>query len=456
MSVDSFSVIQYKQHNKKKVDSRLEKNTDRLYMLIITTIIGILFLGGITYGIFQAAHTMLNSQSNTAAMRDRTAISKQNIASDLAAITSANIKFNGKDPITGQKVIKEFTKDGLNYSVNTDTSTVSVTGMTDSALSTDSNGHISLTIPKTVTDSQNKSYTVTSIADQAFMNRKIYKVTLPDSIVYIGAQAFYNSHLGDLTQDGKFNDITVDQYNQRDSRSITIPSNIKFIGREAFANNYLYSISIPNADDLASLDVTATDHNAIEYKSADQINTSPVDTKFDKAFVMLQYSSASAYDKMVNSSITNKYTFVSGPYQDYFIITHRPNNLLTGTSSDLKTAPDSSGNLLGGHIYNFSSDELKMLAGGQFTIRAFIHNTTNHTVNLTIWTNGAGLGLNSAFGIGTGVPAGTDGYSTITAYKVPSYNTMGDISIRAVADNTAISGVQYKNLNLEKDSVATP
>ena len=321
-------MIQYKQNNKKKVNSRLEKNTDRLYTLIIATVIGILFLGGITYGIFQAAHTMLSSQANTTAMRNRTAISKQNVSSDLTAITNANIKFNGKDPITGQKVIKEFTKDGLNYSVNTDTSTVSITGsitgMTDDALRTDSTGHISLTIPKTVTDSQNKSYTITSIADQAFMNQKIYKVTLPDSIVYIGAQAFYNSHLGDLTQNGKFDDITVDRYNHGDNRDLTIPSKIKFIGRKAFADNYLYSITIPNADDLASLDSTATDTNALTYKSADQINTSPVDIQYTNAFVKLQYSSASAYDKRVKSASAQKYTFISGTYNDYFINTQRP------------------------------------------------------------------------------------------------------------------------------------
>lgn len=411
----------------------MEKNTDRLYMLIITTIIGILFLGGITYGIFQAAHTMLNSQSNTAAMRDRTAISKQNIASDLAAITNANIKFGGKDPITGQKVIKTFTKDGLIYSVNTDTNTVSITGMTDSALSTDSTGHISLIIPKTVTDRQNKSYTVTSIADQAFMNRKIYKVTLPNSIVYIGAQAFYNTHLGDLTQDGKFNNITIDQYNQFDSRSLTIPSNIKFIGREAFAHNYLYSINIPDADDLVSLDVTATDNNAIAYKSADQINTSPVDTKFDKAFIMLKYSSATAYDKRVNSSITNKYTFVSGPYQDYFIIAQRP-----GIVPGLTIAPDSSDKFSGGNIENLDSNILGFFRGGDVTFKAFIHNPTNHTVNLVIWTKEGG------FGVGTGVPAGTDGYSTITKYHVPTDTNHVDLNIRAYTDNAPISGVQFK------------
>ena len=131
-------------------------------------------------------------------------------------------------------------------------------------------------------------------------------------------------------------------------------------------------------------------------------------------------------------------------------------NLLKGTSSDFQTAPDSPDNLGGGLLYCFSSDELNSLVGKQVTIRAFIHNPTTHTVNLVTWTDANGYGAHSAFDIGTDVPAGTDGYSTITAYNVPSNATQGDISIRSFADNAAISGVQYKELKLEKGSVATP
>ncbi|WP_436702781.1 collagen-like protein [Lactiplantibacillus plantarum] len=124
-------------------------------------------------------------------------------------------------------------------------------------------------------------------------------------------------------------------------------------------------------------------------------------------------------------------------------------NLLTGTSSDLQAAPDSPNNANGGTLHNFSSDELKSLASNPVTARAFIHNTTTHTVNLVVWTNG------TKFGVGTGVPAGTDGYSTITAYSASSSAIVGDIDIRAYTDNVAISGVQYKELKIEKGSVAT-
>ncbi|MCV3320819.1 hypothetical protein NR224_01110 [Pediococcus ethanolidurans] len=125
-------------------------------------------------------------------------------------------------------------------------------------------------------------------------------------------------------------------------------------------------------------------------------------------------------------------------------------NLLTGTSRDLQTAPDSANSTsAGGRIHSFSSDELNILANNKVTARAFIHNTTTHTVNLVIWTDGG------AFGVGTGVPAGADGYSTVTAYNATSSSTFGDINIRAFTENAAISGVQYKELKLEKGSLAT-
>lgn len=124
-------------------------------------------------------------------------------------------------------------------------------------------------------------------------------------------------------------------------------------------------------------------------------------------------------------------------------------NLLTGTSSTLQTAIDSQSNTTGGFIHNFSSDELSTIAGNQVTVRDFIHNTTTHTVNLVMWTNNGGVN------VGTDVPAGTDGYSTITTPSILLGNTIGNITIRAYTENVAISGVQYKKLKLEKGRVAT-
>ena len=156
------------------------------------------------------------------------------------------------------------------------------------------------------------------------------------------------------------------------------------------------------------------------------------------------------------SQVTEKIQTVAGGINDHTSDSSRSSshtavgpNLLKGTSSDLQTAPDSSFKFGGGTIHTFSSDELSSLVGSQVTARVFIHNPTTHTVNLVIWTS-------ENFSIGTGVPAGTDGYSTITAYKVTSKTTWGDVYIRAYTENAAISGVQYKDLKIEKGSVATP
>ena len=124
-------------------------------------------------------------------------------------------------------------------------------------------------------------------------------------------------------------------------------------------------------------------------------------------------------------------------------------NLLMGTSSDLQTAPDSPDLNTNGTLHRFNSDELRILAGNQVTARVFIHNTTTHTVNLVMWADKVGIV------IGTGVPAGTDGYSTTPPCSIASGGTMGDINIRAYTENAAISGVQYKELKLEKGSKAT-
>ena len=126
-------------------------------------------------------------------------------------------------------------------------------------------------------------------------------------------------------------------------------------------------------------------------------------------------------------------------------------NLITKTSADLQTSPYADDNSHGGFIHNFSSDELIPLAGNKVTTRAFIHNTTTHTVNLVMWTNYGGVS------VGTDVLAGTDGYSTITNYSISSNSdTWGNITIRAYADNAEINGVPYKEFKLEKGSVVTP
>jgi hypothetical protein len=125
-------------------------------------------------------------------------------------------------------------------------------------------------------------------------------------------------------------------------------------------------------------------------------------------------------------------------------------NLLTGTSSSLQTAPDSSGKYSDGTIYNFSTAEIANTSGKALTLRVYIHNTSSSPVEVTIF------GSESKFTIGSEVAPNSDGYSTATISSLNSSDKSRDISIRAYNANTSISGVEYKELKLEKGSIATP
>ncbi|KRL39927.1 gp58-like family protein [Liquorilactobacillus nagelii] len=126
-------------------------------------------------------------------------------------------------------------------------------------------------------------------------------------------------------------------------------------------------------------------------------------------------------------------------------------NLLVGTSDTLQTVPASSNKYAGGTIYIFTSSELPSLVGQTCTLRVFIHNTSSYAVRVTLY----GKSSNFASRIGSAIAANSDGYSTVTFSNTSSSDISGDISIRAWDDNTATSGVQYKDLKLEKGSVAT-
>lgn len=212
----------------------------------------------------------------------------------------------------------------------------------------------------------------------------------------------------------------------------------------------ILDLSLPTTQIIESSDT--------DYANFTQTNSAYLNSKLDLAtyvgdpFNYNKDNLNAGKQYMTSNSSYNPVVYIGSNKEDYgtAIETTGGTNLLTGTSSDLQNAPDSTGGYNGGLLHVFSSDELGSLAGSQVTARVFIHNTTTHTVNLVIWTD------NGKFGVGNGIPAGTDGYSTITAYNINPKATKGDISVRSYTENVAISGVQYKELKLEKGSVATP
>ncbi len=121
-------------------------------------------------------------------------------------------------------------------------------------------------------------------------------------------------------------------------------------------------------------------------------------------------------------------------------------NLLTGTSSEYKTVPDSATIYAGGLVYILSSTDVTNIGGQTITIRAYIKNTTSIPVGVKLY-------FNKRFFNGNNVDANSEGYSTVTATLPLTSSVTSDISIRG---NGATSGAQYKELKLEKGSVATP
>ncbi len=109
--------------------------------------------------------------------------------------------------------------DGLKYNLNGDNLTAEVAEQDASTIAGD------ITIPETITYEDN-TYTVTSIADAAFINCDLTSITIPNIVTSIG----YNAFEGCLS-------LT----------SVTLPDSLKTIGYNAFTDcANLTGISIPN------------------------------------------------------------------------------------------------------------------------------------------------------------------------------------------------------------------
>ena len=88
---------------------------------------------------------------------------------------------------------------------------------------------------------------VTSIGEMAFYNNKLTSVTLPNSVTSIGNRAFESNKLTSLTLPNSVTSIGVSAFAHNQLTSLTLPNAVTSIGTEAFSHNQLTSVTIPNS-----------------------------------------------------------------------------------------------------------------------------------------------------------------------------------------------------------------
>lgn len=135
----------------------------------------------------------------------------------------------------------QFTVDGITYTVNEDGSTCYVSGCSISVTEA--------VIPETVTDESGKSYSVTSIGNDAFhYNRSLTSIKISDSVTSIGDGAFKDCYnLSSIELSNSLVSIGTSAFGHCNQlSSIEIPNSVTSIGVAAFSDCYsLSSIVIP-------------------------------------------------------------------------------------------------------------------------------------------------------------------------------------------------------------------
>ena len=88
---------------------------------------------------------------------------------------------------------------------------------------------------------------LTKIGKNAFFNNKLTSVTIPNRVTSIGSSAFESNQLTSVTIPNSVTSIGRDAFEYNQLTSVTILKGVTSIGSSAFANNQLTSVTIPNS-----------------------------------------------------------------------------------------------------------------------------------------------------------------------------------------------------------------
>ena len=102
---------------------------------------------------------------------------------------------------------------------------------------------------------------VKSIGNDAFKQKSLTSVTLPNSVTSIGEMAFYNNKLTSVTLPNSVTSIGNRAFESNKLTSVTLPNSVTSIGVSAFAHNQLTSLTLPNA--VTSIGTEAFSHNQL-------------------------------------------------------------------------------------------------------------------------------------------------------------------------------------------------
>ena len=139
------------------------------------------------------------------------------------------------------EVDDEFTVDDITYQI-TD---IAPNSRTVSATNYNMTRGPIVNIPRTV-DYGPYTYKVTAIGQDAFREKELEEVTIPNGVTSIGSHAFAYNELDEVTIPDGVNDIGIAAFAENQLDSVTIPSSVTRIANYAFSNNQLTSVTIPN------------------------------------------------------------------------------------------------------------------------------------------------------------------------------------------------------------------